>query len=162
MTSQLETEIERLVAPAVEAMGCAVVRVKIMGQPRRTLQVMAEHLDGSAVTVGECGNISRMISALLDVEDPVSGAYDLEVSSTGIDRPLVRRADFERFAGYEAKIEMRHTIGGRKRFRGELMGLAGDDVKIAVNGEVADLPFDDIAAAKLVLTDALIAASEQT
>jgi ribosome maturation factor RimP len=149
--------IERLVTPALEAMGFTVVRVKLTGRPVRTVQIMVELLDGSLVSVDECGAISRAVSALLDVEDPLQGAYSLEISSPGIDRPLVRPVDFERFAGYVAKIELRRPHEGRKRFRGRLLGLDGDDVRIDVEDGVAAIPLVDIAAAKLVLTDELIA-----
>ena len=160
MTAALESEIERLVMPALEAMGFLVVRVKLTGQPEKTLQIMVEHEDGSTVTVGACSRISRAVSALLDVEDTVKGAYGLEISSPGIDRPLVRAVDFERFAGHVAKIETRRPRDGRKRFRGRLLGLDGDDVRIDVEGgEVAVIPLVEIVAAKLVLTDALIEAA---
>ncbi|MFQ5958251.1 MAG: ribosome maturation factor RimP [Alphaproteobacteria bacterium] len=161
MTSGVESDIARLVAPALDAMGFAVVRIKMMGKARPTLQVMAERQDGTAITVDDCAEISRVVSALLDVDDPIAGAYDLEVSSPGIDRPLVRPVDFERFAGHVAKIETRHPIGGRRRFRGRLLGVSGDEVCIAVNGDRAQIPLEDISAAKLVLTDELIAATDK-
>ncbi len=157
MTAALETGIERLVTPALEAMGMMVVRVRLTGQPDKTLQIMVEPDDGSTVTVDQCGKISRAVSALLDVEDPVRGAYSLEISSPGIDRPLVKPVDFERFAGHVAKIETRQPHAGRKRFRGRLLGLAGGDVRIDAEDGVAAIPLAEIAAAKLVLTDALIA-----
>ena len=160
MASELESEIERLIAPALDGLGFAVVRVKLLGKAPRTLQVMAERQGGATMTVNDCGEISRVISALLDVEDPISGSYSLEVSSPGIDRPLVSADDFERFAGHLAKIETRRPLDGRKRFRGQLLGVAGDDVRVMVDGGVAAIPFADITAAKLVLTDALIAASQ--
>lgn len=156
-----EDEVLRLIAPALEAMGYDVVRIRIMGKRRQTLQIMAERQDGAAFTIDACREISRVVSALLDVEDPISGSYELEVSSPGIDRPLVRRADFERFAGHEARIECRHAIDGRKRFRGRLLGVVGDEVHIAVNGDQARIPLQDVAAAKLVLTDELIAAAKK-
>lgn len=159
MTSELERGIERLVAPALDRMGFSVVRVKLMGKAERTLQVMAERRDGTGASIDEYGAISRMVSAVLDVEDPIRGSYSLEVSSPGIDRPLVRSADFERFAGHVAKIETRRPLDGRKRFRGQLLGVSDGDVRVAVDGGVAAIPFADIAAAKLVLTDALIAAA---
>lgn len=159
---KIEDEVLRLIAPALEAMGYDIVRVKIVGHRRPTLQIMAERRDGAAFTIDSCGEISRVVSALLDVEDPISGSYELEVSSPGIDRPLVRRADFERFAGHVAKIESRRAIDGRKRFRGRLLGVVGDDVHIAVNGDKARIPLEDVAGAKLVLTDELIAAAKKT
>lgn len=156
-----EDQIERLVAPLLEAMGYCVVRIKIMGKRRFTLQIMAERQNGAGITLDACSEISRAVSALLDVEDPIAGPYDLEVSSPGIDRPLVRPADFERFAGHVAKIETRHLLDGRKRFRGRLLGLSGNAVRIAVNGDQTRIPLDDIAGAKLVLTDELIAAADK-
>ena len=163
MTAALESGIERLVTPTLEAMGFMVVRVRLTGQPDKTLQIMVEPEDGSTVTVGACSRISRAVSALLDVEDTVRGAYSLEISSPGIDRPLVKPGDFERFAGHVAKIETRRPRDGRKRFRGRLLGLDGEDVRIDVEGgEVAAIPLAEIAAAKLVLTDELIAAAMKT
>ena len=163
MNAALESGIERLVTPTLEAMGFMVVRVRLTGQPDKSLQIMVEPEDGSTVTVGACSRISRAVSALLDVEDAVKGAYSLEISSPGIDRPLVKRGDFERFAGHVAKIETLRPRDGQKRFRGRLLGLDGDDVRIDVeDGEVAVIPLAEIATAKLVLTDALIAAAMKT
>ena len=161
MVSELESGIGRLVAPALDALGYYVVRVKLMSQSPRTLQIMAERHDRAGMTVDQCSEISRVASALLDVEDPIGGAYTLEVSSPGIDRPLVRGDDFERFAGHLAKLETSRPHDGRKRFRGQLLGHDDGDVRIEVNGEVFAIPLVDIAAAKLVLTDELIAASEE-
>ncbi|MDP6709067.1 MAG: ribosome maturation factor RimP [Alphaproteobacteria bacterium] len=152
--------VEHLIAPSVEAMGYALVRVRFMGdQQRPTLQVMAERMDGAEMCVDDCAELSRTISALLDVEDPLPGSYLLEVSSPGIDRPLVKAADFERFAGHEAKLECRRAQDGRKRFRGRLLGLEGEVVRLALadgSGETAEIPLADLAEAKLVLTDELI------
>lgn len=150
--------IEALIAPSLEAMGYDVVRVQLSGSGRRLiLQVMAEPSDGGVMTVEKCADISRAISALLDVEDPISGAYTLEVSSPGIDRPLVRPSDYERFAGYEAKIETNRLVDGRKRFRGRLGGVTEDGVRIALDQRETNVPFDAIHRAKLVLTDELLA-----
>ena len=157
MAAEKDFGIERLVTPALEAMGFTVVRVRLSGQPKRTLQIMVELLDGSTVTVDDCGKISRAVSALLDVEDLIEGAYNLEISSPGLDRPLIKAADFERFAGYVAKIETHRPRDGRKRFRGRLLGLANDEVRIEAEDGVAAIPLAEIAAAKLVLTDELIA-----
>jgi ribosome maturation factor RimP len=160
--------IERLIEPALTAMGYELVRVAIQGGGRRTLQIMAERRDGASMTVDDCADISRTLSALLDVEDPIEGAYTLEVSSPGIDRPLVKRADFERFAGFEARIETVQPVAGRKRFRGRLMGVTGDDVRLREpdKAEGADdetrVPLAAIGRAKLVLTDELIAATQTT
>lgn len=160
--------IERLIEPALTAMGYELVRVAFRGGGQQTLQIMAERRDGAGMTVDDCADISRTLSALLDVEDPIAGSYTLEVSSPGIDRPLVKRADFERFAGFEARIETVQPIAGRKRFRGRLMGVVGDDVRLrepdnaeGANGETR-VPLAAIARAKLVLTDELIAATQTT
>jgi ribosome maturation factor RimP len=163
----LEQYVERLhrleerVEPTLEAMGFAVVRIVITGsEGRRSLQVMAERHDGSAITVEDCAQISRTLSAIFDVEDPLPGRYDLEVSSTGIDRPLTRRKDFETYAGFEAKVDAKTPVGGRKRFRGRLKGLnAGGEVVIATEDGEAAIAFDNVNAAKLILTDELIAAT---
>ena len=154
------SEVARLIEPSLEAMGYQIVRVQISGGHHRpTLQVMAERADGGGMTVEDCTQISRAVSALLDVADPLPTAYTLEVSSPGIDRPLVKPRDYERFAGHEARLETRWPIGGRRRFRGKLVGLEGDAVRVATpEGDVA-LPIGEIESAKLVLTDELIAAS---
>ena len=154
-------EVERLIAPAVEAMGYAIVRVLLSGKQRPRLQIMAERHDGAGMVVKDCVALSRAIEAILDVEDPIAEAYELEVSSPGIDRPLTRSADFERFAGFEAKFETTVPQQGRKRWTGRLLGLEGETVRIETKeGEVA-LPCAAIAKAKLVLTDDLIAAAER-
>jgi ribosome maturation factor RimP len=129
---------------------------------RPTLQVMAERLDDTPMTIDDCAEISRSVSALLDVADPIAGAYTLEVSSPGLDRPLVRPEDYDRFAGFEARLELAAPRDGRKRFRGRLIGLDGDDVRLAGEGggEVR-LPFAAIAKAKLVLTDDLLALAQR-
>lgn len=157
----LPRRVERLIAPTVEAMGFDIVRVQLLGQQRVRLQVMAERRDGEMMLVDDCASISRAIAAILDVEDPISEAYTLEVSSPGIDRPLVRLGDFERFAGFEARVETDRLIGGRRRFKGRLLGIEGETVRIQIAQDVVELPFQDIHRAKLVLTDDLIAATEK-
>ncbi len=149
-----------MVAPSLDAMGYELVRVLLQGRQNLTLQVMAERRDRQPMTVDDCAEISRSISAILDVEDPIAEAYTLEVSSPGIDRPLTRPQDFERFAGFEAKVETVQPVEGRKRFRGQVMGLDEESqVRLVVEtGEIA-LPLASIKSAKLVLTDALIAAA---
>ncbi|MGQ0674891.1 MAG: ribosome maturation factor RimP [Rhodospirillales bacterium] len=153
-------EITRMIEPSLQAMGYQLVRVQLMGGHRRpTVQIMAERADGNAMTVKDCTEVSRAVSALIDVADPLPASYILEVSSPGIDRPLIRPADYQRFAGYEAKLETRWPVGGRRRFRGRLLGLDNDAVRVRTEeGEVA-LPLNEIERAKLVLTDELIAAS---
>jgi len=151
-------KIEGLLAPALEALGYGIVRVQFSGGRKATLQIMAERQDGVAMSVEDCATISRAASALLDVEDPIPGAYDLEVSSPGIDRPLTRRQDFARFAGFEAKLETDRMLEGRKRFRGRLLGLDDDGVIRVRDGETEyAVPFEAITKAKLVLTDELLA-----
>ncbi|WP_374309627.1 ribosome maturation factor RimP [Dongia sp.] len=156
----LTDHIADLIAPSIEALGYEVVRVTLAGSQRKVLQIMAEPQDGRVMSVEDCARVSRAVSAILDVEDPISGAYSLEVSSPGIDRPLTRPKDFDRFAGHEAKIETHEPVDGRKRFKGILKGVAGESVKIDSEGAELALPLNQIAKAKLVLTDALIAAHE--
>jgi len=152
-------KIESMIGPSLSAMGYSIVRVAFTGGRRPTLQIMAERVDNVMMTVDDCATISHTVSALLDVADPIDSAYQLEISSPGIDRPLTRRADYERFAGFEAKIDMRRPIEGRRRFRGKLIGVEGDDAKLLVGADTLLLPLDAIARAKLVLTDELIAAT---
>ena len=152
--------VETLIAPTLEAMGFAVVRVLISGNQRPKLQVMAEPVDGGTMTLDHCADISRAVSAVLDVEDPIAGAYVLEVSSPGIDRPLTRFGDYERFAGFDARIEMERPIDGRRRFSGRLLGTAGEVVRMRIGEDEIALPFAGIQRAKLLLTDELLAASE--
>jgi len=151
--------IQRIIAPTVEDMGYDIVRVQLSGMQRPTLQIMAERRDDGAMTVEDCAEISRAISAVLDVEDPIASAYTLEISSPGIDRPLTRLKDYERFAGFEARVETRFPIDGRKRFRGLLRGVADEAVQIETDTGMVAIPFADIQRGKLVLTDALVAAS---
>lgn len=150
--------IEQIVTPSIEAMGYEVVRVRVAGGERPILQIMAERVDRAPMTVEDCADLSRSISALLDVEDPIAGAYTLEISSPGIDRPLIRPADFTRFAGFEARMESRVAVDGRKRFKGILKGLENDEVVLETEEGTARIPLDAVHKAKLVLTDELIRA----
>jgi ribosome maturation factor RimP len=122
------------------------------------VQIMAEKADGSGMLIDDCAALSRALSAVLDVDDPIVGTYTLEVSSPGIDRPLVRLEDYRRFAGFEARIELGRLIDGRRRLQGRLLGADGDMVRIEVGGGPREVPFADIQRAKLVLTDDLLAA----
>jgi ribosome maturation factor RimP len=156
----LPARIAAIIEPALDGRGFRLVRVALSGREGKTLQVMAERPDGS-MTIEDCEAISREISALLDVNDPIAGAYRLEVSSPGIDRPLVRPSDFEDWAGHEAKIELTEPIDGRKRFRGTLEGFEDGEIRIEVDlGEagrqVIGLPVGLVGEAKLVLTEDLI------
>jgi ribosome maturation factor RimP len=155
--------VVRLVEPVLEGLGYRLIRVRMIGASGRTLQIMAERPDGT-MTIDDCETASRAISPLLDVEDLVSGSYDLEISSPGIDRPLVRPEDFERWLGHEAKIELAVPQDGRRRFRGILEGFADGMVKLSIDAPEAagrkttvTLPFANLAEAKLVMTDRLIA-----
>ncbi len=152
--------IEKIIEPTVKNLGFDIVRVLLSGDHNPRLQIMAEPLDGRAMNVDDCAAISRAVSALLDVEDPVSSSYTLEVSSPGLDRPLVRLQHFERFAGYEARIETAMAIDGRKRFRGRLGGIEGDNVLLQVDRNEWVFPFPDIQKAKLIVTDEMLAEAE--
>lgn len=151
---------ERLIGPSIEGMGFRLVRVSFGGGGRPVLQIMAEPADGSAMSLDHCAEISRVVSAILDVEDPIPSAYALEVTSPGIDRPLVSREDYRRFAGFEAKLELGRPVEGRKRFRGRIRAVDDEDrVAITEDAGTVAVPFADIVKAKLVLTDDLLAAS---
>ncbi|MEQ8746467.1 ribosome maturation factor RimP [Pyruvatibacter sp.] len=162
-----EEKIEALIAPLIESMGYEIVRIRIIGSGTPVLQVMAQRADGTMPIEG-CEEVSRAISAALDVDDPISGKYTLEVSSPGIDRPLTREKDFDTWAGHLAKVELQMPIDGRKRFRGLLDGYADGEIRIAVEIEgfsqpqVVGLPFADLHDAKLVLTDALIKQAQKS
>jgi ribosome maturation factor RimP len=152
-------KVEAMITPTIEAMGYEVVRVLIAGGQAVLLQVMAERHDGKAMTVEDCAEISRTVSALLEVEDPITGPYRLEVSSPGIDRPLTKARDFERFAGHRVRVEAGEVIEGRRRFIGMLKGVQGDKAVVVLDGgEEAAVPLTSIVRAKLVLTDELLAA----
>lgn len=150
------SHLEPIIAPQVEAAGYRLVRLRLIGGKKKTLQVMAERPDGT-MDVDDCARLSRALSEFLDREDPIEGEYVLEVSSPGIDRPLTRITDFARWAGHEAKIELSAPDAtGRKRFKGLLLGLEGGAVLVDAAGTRLKLPFAAIADAKLVLTDKLI------
>lgn len=149
-------EVERLIAPTLGQLGFDIVRVVLGGERRMRLQVMVEGKDGGGPSVEDCGRLSRAIEAILDVEDPIRSAYVLEVSSPGIDRPLTRLKDFQRFAGQEAKVEMLMPVAGRRRFSGKLAGLEGQNILIDCEGERLSLPFTALQRAKLLLTEELL------
>ena len=157
----LPARVAAIVEPVLEQLGFRLVRVRVSGGEGCTVQVMAERPDGS-MTVDDCEEVSRALSPVLDVADPIDRAYRLEISSPGIDRPLVRKSDFDRYGGHLVKIEMERPVNGRKRFRGLLTGTAGEAAKLhrddVTEGEPADvlLPIEDMSEAKLVLTDELV------
>ncbi|MGE5513588.1 MAG: ribosome maturation factor RimP [Bacteroidota bacterium] len=152
--------IASLVEPVLQGMGFRLVRVRIMGGQDTIVEIMAERPDGS-MTVEDCKTVSLNLSPLLDVHDPLPGSYRLQVSSPGIDRPLVRPSDFEHWSGHEAKIELKELVSGRKRFRGVLEGYEDGEVRIGIDGgkdgyQVLGFPLELLAEARLVLTDALV------
>lgn len=151
--------LNAIVAPAVESAGYRLVRLRVMGGKRKTLQVMAERSDGG-MDVGDCAELSRKLSEILEAADPMAEEYVLEVSSPGIDRPLVSAEDFERFVGHEARVEMMHPTEGRRRFKGQILDVRNGAIEIETSGEKGTqrvwLPVGDVAEAKLVLTDRLI------
>jgi ribosome maturation factor RimP len=153
--------VAALAEPVLAELGYRLVRVRISGLAGCTVQVMAERPDG-AMTIEDCETASRALSPVLDAADPIEGHYRLEISSPGIDRPLVRRSDFDRYAGHVAQMEMLAPINGRRRFRGELCGTEGECVRLRTGeaaGENAEilLRIDDMMDARLVLSDALVA-----
>ncbi len=153
-------QIEALITPSVTSMGFELVQVKLMDtRVGQTLQIMAERPDGS-ISVEDCAKISRQVSAVLDVEDSIPGEYRLEVSSPGIDRPLVKLTDYAKYIGHSAKTETVLPIDGRKRYTGIIKAVEGENVILTVDNKDHSLPFIDIQSAKLVLTDALIKAHQ--
>jgi ribosome maturation factor RimP len=161
----IAARVAEIVEPVVIDLGYRLVRVQISGREGQTLQIMAERADGT-MTAGDCELVSRQVSAILDVEDPIEGAFHLEISSPGIDRPLVRASDFDTWAGYEAKVELREAVSGRKRFKGLLEGFTEGEVRMLVDiadpqtgagrREVVGFPIGLLADARLVMTDDLI------
>ena len=156
----IDRRLAEIISPVIEDMGYELVRIRLMSGKTTTLQIMADKPDGG-IEVDDCAEISNAVSAVLDVEDPILDAYALEVSSPGIDRPLTRLKDFDTFEGYEAKVETSELIDGRRRFKGMLAGVEGDEVLLNLPGEGGEevtigLQFDWLSDAKLVLTDDLI------
>lgn len=153
--SAMDQRLAEILTPAIEGMGFELVRIRLMGGKTPLLQIMAERPDGT-IEVDDCAEISTAVSALLDVEDPITDNYTLEVSSPGIDRPLTRFKDFEAFEGFEAKLETSELIEGRKRFRGVLAGTDGTEILINVDEGTLGLDFSWLTDAKLVMTDELV------
>ncbi len=151
----IDRRIAEIIVPVVEDMGFEIVRIRLMTGKESILQVMAQKADGT-IEVDDCGKISTAISAVMDVEDPILDAYTLEVSSPGVDRPLTRLKDFARWEGFEAKVETEELIDGRRRFKGPLAGVEGDEILITIPEGTIGLKFEWLSDAKLVLTDELI------
>lgn len=146
-----------MISPSLTAMGYEIVQIRLAdGAKHKTLTLMAERVDGAIMSFDDCTEISRTVSALMDVEDPISSAYNLEVCSPGIDRPLVKFSDFERHVNYEIKLETLIPLDGRKRFRGLLKSARGGIITLTMEGGDYELPHQNIRSAKLVLTDALV------
>jgi ribosome maturation factor RimP len=157
----LADRIEKLISPTIQELGFEVVRVEVLGEMNPCLQIMADRLDQAGMNVDDCAQISRAVSAILDVEDPITNAYTLEVSSPGMDRPLVKREHFDRFAGVEVRLEKKGQGDEQRRYRGDLKGIKGDDVVLLIKGEEILIPFVDVQKAKIVITDALIATAKE-
>ncbi|MGN6572817.1 MAG: ribosome maturation factor RimP [Pseudolabrys sp.] len=157
----LPARVATIVEPVLAQIGFRLVRVRVSAAEGCTVQIMAERPDGT-LTIDDCEDISRALSPVMDVADPIEKAYRLEISSPGIDRPLVRKSDFDRYAGHLVRIEMAVAVDGRKRFKGTLAGTEGDVARLsraeAPEGEdpIVTLPIEDMSEAKLVLTDELV------
>ncbi len=158
----LESRLAAIVAPVIAGMGYELVRVAVLGRERPTVQIMADRADGALIGVDDCEAISHAAGAAIDVADPLPGAWTLEVSSAGIDRPLTRVKDWVRFAGHQARAEMAVPLDGRRRFVGIVLGADEQAARMRLeDGSEVALPLADIRRAKLLLTDALIAATAQ-
>jgi len=158
-------QIEKLIAPSLTDMGYDIIQIQISGADQPSLLITIDRLDEETVKVEDCAKVSRAVSAILDVEDPIEAAYTLEVSSPGIDRQLTRPRDFERFAGLDAKVELEQAIDGQRRFKGKLLGYVDGHVHLETDYQGARveiaLPFSDVRQAKLVMSDALIKATAE-
>lgn len=152
----VQAQIANLIEPSLIDMGYDLVRVKFLSGRGATLQIMAERRDEEEMTVDDCAAISHTVSALLDVADPIKTPYQLEVSSPGMDRPLTRLSDYERFVDYSIKLDLITPKDGRKRFSGIVRGASGDMIRLEVAKELIELPFADIASAKLEVTEEML------
>ena len=158
--SGLEGRLADIIAPSLAGMGYELVRVAVLGKERQTVQIMADRADGATIRVEDCEAISHAIGAVIDVADPMKGEWVLEVSSPGIDRPLTRRRDWNRFAGHQARVEMEVPVDGRRRITGTVLGADAGFARLRLDdGSDVACPLADIRRAKLLLTDALIAAT---
>jgi ribosome maturation factor RimP len=156
-TTPFEDKLLAMLEPASRDLGYEIVRIRMMGSRTKILQIMAERPDGKMASL-DCEKLSRGLSPLLEAEDPIESEYTLEVSTPGIDRPLTRLADFDRWVGWQAKLELDRAVDGQRRFSGELAGTEDNNVCINLDGEedTALIPFDWLANARLILTDELI------
>ena len=154
--------IEGLIAPSLTEAGYELVRVAIDSANEQRLQIMIERLDQRAISVDDCAHVSKIISALLELDDPITGPYNLEVSSPGIDRPLVKESDFERYAGFEVDLKTLEPVAGRSYFVGSLLGIEDGIVRLLCNGAHRQIEISNISSASLVLTDDLIASTQRS
>lgn len=156
-------QLNALLEPIITGMGFELIRLSFGGTDRPVLQVMAERPDGT-MSIEDCTKLSREISTIIDVEDPIVGNFELEVSSPGIDRPLTRLKDFDKYSGFDAKLVLKIAVDDRRRFRGVVMGTDGDKILLrsADNNEEFSFELDDIQSAKLIITDELLKASQKT
>ncbi|MBE6452618.1 MAG: ribosome maturation factor RimP [Alphaproteobacteria bacterium] len=153
--------LENLLSPTIEKLGFDVVRIMTIGIKNPTLQIMIERKDHTPLIVDDCALVSRAISEILDEQDPIDGEYSLEVSSPGLDRPLTKLEHFERFAGYETKIETKIEVNGRKRFKGRIINVdSQQQIRFAMEGEEYIIPYTSVSKAKLILNDELLAEAE--
>lgn len=156
----LEARIAAAVAPTLAHLGYSLVRVAVLGRNRPTVQIMVEYADGRPIGIGDCETITHVLGAVLDVEDPMPGAWTLEVSSAGIDRPLTRARDWNRFAGHRVRAELHAPVDGRRRFAGVALGATDIEARLRLDsGDEVAVPLDAIRRAQLVLTEDLIAAA---
>lgn len=152
-----EHPVQKIVEPVVDGLGYEIVRIATIGSQRPTLQIMIERKDRGSLTVDDCAAVSRAVSEVLDEKDPIEGEYSLEVSSPGLDRPLTKEEHFERFFGYEAKIETDTEVEGRKRFKGKITGIDPmKNIHFEMEGKNYEIPFAAVSKAKLILTDELL------
>lgn len=161
--TDMDARVLAIADPVATDLGLRIVRVRVMGGKRSTVQIMAERISDGLMGVDNCADLSRALSSALEVEDPIHDAYVLEVSSPGLDRPLTALEDFETYAGFLARVELDRFVEGRKRFRGIIAGFEGDNIEIDLDGEEnrAEIPFAWISDAKLLVTDELIAAGQE-
>lgn len=149
--------LQELLEPVISGLGYETVRIMTIGQANPTLQIMIDKLDGSDIVVEDCAKVSRGLSEILDEKDPISGKYNLEVSSPGLDRPLTKPEHFKRFAGNEAKVETDELVGNRKRFKGVIRSIdEQNQIHLEMDGEEYAIPFDAVSKAKIVITDELL------
>ncbi|MGQ0531117.1 MAG: ribosome maturation factor RimP [Caulobacteraceae bacterium] len=156
-TNPVEERVIALIEPPAAGLGYQIVRVRLSGNRRKRLQIMAERVSDGQMGIDDCTRLSRALAPMFDLEDPIQGEYDLEVSSPGIDRPLMRIEDFERFIGFEAKLETAAMINGQRRYKGAIKAVDGDEITLATEHGEAKLKFSALSDARLMLTDKLIA-----